>query len=117
MRANLPVAGENWFASASIDVGSADLDGVSLLFQPGAPVKSGDIIGSIEGFKAISDLYCAADGRFLGGNPALRESAALVAEDPYGAGWLFRLEANASSNTASLLSPADYETFLAEESK
>ena len=58
----------------------------------GGPVQSGQIIGSIEGFKAISDLYCAAEGSFLGGNPALVQSPALVAEDPYGDGWLYAIE-------------------------
>jgi glycine cleavage system H protein len=70
--------------------------------QPGAPVKSGDIIGSIEGFKAISDLYCAADGRFAGGNPGLRDSAALVADDPYGAGWLYAVEGKPDSKCVDL---------------
>ena len=37
----------------------------------GAPVASGQIIGWIEGFKAISDIYCIAEGKFAGGNPAL----------------------------------------------
>jgi glycine cleavage system H protein len=68
----------------------------------GAPVNSGDIIGSIEGFKAISDLYCAANGRFLGGNPALRDSAALVADDPYGAGWLYAVEGEPDSKCVDL---------------
>ncbi|MES2573049.1 MAG: glycine cleavage system protein H, partial [Verrucomicrobiota bacterium] len=53
--------------------------------QPGATVASGEIIGSIEGFKAISDLYCAVDGTFIGGNPALAEKIELVGKDPYGA--------------------------------
>ena len=58
----------------------------------GTPVASGDIIGSIEGFKAISDLYCVADGRFVGGNPAVRDDAELVGKDPYGAGWLYMID-------------------------
>ncbi|HYR59235.1 MAG TPA: glycine cleavage system protein H [Chthoniobacteraceae bacterium] len=58
----------------------------------GAAVASGEIIGSIEGFKAISDLYCAAAGAFAGGNPALREKIEAVGEDPYGAGWLYAVE-------------------------
>jgi glycine cleavage system H protein len=41
----------------------------------------------------------------------------LLNEDPYGAGWLFRLESSASSNAASLMSAGAYESFLAEESK
>jgi glycine cleavage system H protein len=58
----------------------------------GAPVASGEIIGSIEGFKAISDIYCAAHGTFAGGNPALRESIDAVGEDPYGTGWLYAVD-------------------------
>jgi len=57
--------------------------------QVGDPVRSGQIIGWIEGFKAISDLYCIAEGTFGGGNPALKEQIELVNQDPYRAGWLF----------------------------
>jgi glycine cleavage system H protein len=57
----------------------------------GAPVASGEIIGSIEGFKAISDIYCPAEGQFAGGNPALRTDIEMVSRDPYGAGWLYEI--------------------------
>jgi glycine cleavage system H protein len=60
--------------------------------KAGDPVISGEIIGSIEGFKAISDLYCVAEGTFAGGNPDLRERIELVGKDPYGAGWLYVVE-------------------------
>lgn len=59
--------------------------------QPGDVVESGEIVGSVEGFKAISDLYSPAAGVFEGGNPALVEDPASIGEDPYGKGWLFRL--------------------------
>ena len=58
----------------------------------GDAVASGGIIGSIEGFKAISDIYCVADGKFAGGNSALAESIDKVGEDPYGAGWLYEFD-------------------------
>lgn len=57
--------------------------------QPNAPVASGQVIGWIEGFKARSDLFCVAEGRFLGANPALEANPALINQDPYGAGWLY----------------------------
>jgi glycine cleavage system H protein len=60
--------------------------------KPGDSIASGDIIGSIEGFKAISDIYCVADGRFAGSNPALREAVEKVGDDPYDAGWLYEFE-------------------------
>jgi glycine cleavage system H protein len=56
---------------------------------PGATVGEGEIIGWVEGFKAISDLYCMVPGQFLGGNPALLETISLVSREPYGAGWLY----------------------------
>jgi glycine cleavage system H protein len=58
----------------------------------GAAVAGGEIIGSIEGFKAISDIYCVGDGRFAGDNPALRAQIELVGKDPYGAGWLYLID-------------------------
>ena len=67
---------------------------VDLQFEKkdGDAVASGEIIGAIEGFKAISDIYCVADGRFAGGNAALREHIELVGDDPYGDGWLYVVE-------------------------
>ena len=58
----------------------------------GDAVASGGIIGSIEGFKAISDIYCVADGAFAGGNPGLSENIGKVGDDPYGTGWLYEIE-------------------------
>ena len=67
-----------------------------------APVASGEIIGSIEGFKAISDIYCVADGRFAGGNPALRDDIELVGREPYGAGWLYEIEGQPDAKCVTL---------------
>ena len=47
------------------------------------------MIGWIEGFKAVSDIYTPIDGRFEGGNPELDSEIMLVRKDPYGRGWLF----------------------------
>ena len=57
--------------------------------QPGARVKPGQIVGWVEGFKAISDLFCVAEGEFVGINPALKEKIGLLSDDPYGEGWLY----------------------------
>jgi glycine cleavage system H protein len=55
----------------------------------GAPVKCGEKLGWIEGFKALSDLFCLARGEFLGPNVALEDHLTLINQDPYGAGWLY----------------------------
>lgn len=59
---------------------------------PGQPLKPGDIVGAIEGFKAVSDLYCVGTGRFVGGNPALGKDLDSLGRDPYAEGWLYEFE-------------------------
>jgi glycine cleavage system H protein len=60
--------------------------------EPQTPVQPGQVLGWVEGFKAISDLYCAAEGIFLGGNPGLKEQISLINKDCHGAGWLYRVK-------------------------
>ena len=60
--------------------------------EAGAAVEPGAIVGWIEGFKAISDLYAIAAGRFAGGNPLLKEKIAVVNKDPFGEGWIYLVE-------------------------
>ena len=59
--------------------------------EPGARVAPGQIVGWVEGFKAISDLFCVAEGKFAGGNAALKEKIGLISQHPYGAGWVYRV--------------------------
>lgn len=56
---------------------------------PGTAVKTGQILGWVEGFKAISDIYCVVDGEFVGVNPTLKEKLQTIHKDPFGAGWLY----------------------------
>lgn len=49
--------------------------------QAGDAVQVGDIVGNIEGFKAVSDLYCVVDGVFGGGNPALADGLEPLSRD------------------------------------
>lgn len=57
----------------------------------GAAVKTGQPIGWIEGFKAVTDLYAPFAGTFEGANPELRTAIGLVQSDPAGRGWLYSL--------------------------
>jgi glycine cleavage system H protein len=59
--------------------------------ETGAPVQCGQIIGWVEGFKAISDLFCVAEGEFAGNNSALKENINLITKDPHQAGWLYEV--------------------------
>ena len=54
-----------------------------------APVAPGDEIGSVEGFKAASDVYCVMTGAFQGMNPALAADACIIRSSPYVEGYLY----------------------------
>jgi glycine cleavage system H protein len=68
-----------------------DLVEFSFTIRSGAQVEVGQAIGTIEGFKAVSDLYCVASGEFAGANPDLERDPTLLDRDPYDRGWLYRL--------------------------
>jgi glycine cleavage system H protein len=55
----------------------------------GVRIEVGQVVGWTEGFKAMSDIYSAASGEFLGPNPALSENITLIDTQPYGDGWLY----------------------------
>jgi glycine cleavage system H protein len=57
----------------------------------GTHVSVGQEVGSIEGFKAVSTLYSAAEGEFLGAGEELASDITAVESDPYGRGWLYRV--------------------------
>ncbi len=57
--------------------------------KPGDALKVGQIIGWVEGFKAVSDLYSVAVGQFVRGNPELAGNLELLTSDTYDAGWLY----------------------------
>jgi glycine cleavage system H protein len=79
--------------------------------EPGAAIAVGEHIGWMEGFKAISEIYAAAAGEFLGGNPALDERVELVDSKPYGEGWLYRLHCEGEPERLDVLG---YIAFLDE---
>lgn len=68
-------------------------DFVELEFQPrpGENIQVGQVLGWIEGFKAVTEIYSSAQGEFLGPNPVLEQDITRPDTDPYGEGWLYRV--------------------------
>lgn len=67
--------------------------------KPGDAVAVGQAIGWVEGFKALTDLYCVIDGEFVGGNGALEKDVTLTDSDPYGEGWLYAARGRPEANS------------------
>ena len=70
--------------------------------EPGTSVQLGQIIGWVEGFKAISDLYCVVQGRFLRANPDLDQSIQWITRHPYDKGWLYEVEGEVDPKSLSV---------------
>jgi glycine cleavage system H protein len=69
-----------------------DIVDVQFEKQSGDGLASGEIVGSIEGFKAISDIYSVCDGEFVAANTALQQDVELVSREPYAGGWLYEVQ-------------------------
>ena len=82
--------------------------------EAGRSLKAGEACAVVESVKAASDVYSPVAGKVVAANEALSGKPELLNEDPYGKGWLFRLETNA--DLSALLSAEGYEAFLAAES-
>lgn len=76
-----------------------DLVEINFNASVGDEVDVGQTIGSIEGFKAISELYCTVQGQFESINQQLSEDPSLLDRDPYDAGWLYRVRGKPSETT------------------
>ena len=97
------------------DFAQSQLGDVIFLELPevGATLEAGDRFGVIESVKAASDLFVPVGGRVAEVNQTLSDSPELVNSDPYGAGWILRLE-DVDQAGADLLDEAAY-TRLTEE--
>jgi len=70
---------------------------------PGGGIHVGDDIGTMEGLKAVTTIFSAADGRFQGEGELLRRDVTLAESDPYGRGWLYRLQGTPAPDTVDVL--------------
>jgi glycine cleavage system H protein len=75
----------------------------------GAVVKAGASIGEIESVKATSDIYCGVSGKITGVNEAVVKNPADINADPFGKGWLVKIEASDPSELNALLDARSYD--------
>lgn len=78
----------------------------------GQTIEEGEIFGSVEAVKTVSDLFIPVSGEILEFNDELESSPELVNEDPYGKGWMVRIKITGS--TDDLLSVEAYKELIGE---
>jgi glycine cleavage system H protein len=83
----------------------------------GTEVTAGDIFGTVESTKSVSDLYAPVSAKVVAINGDLDGSPHLVNSEPYGGGWLIDLQVDGGAleqGFAALLDPEAYRSTLAE---
>ncbi len=76
----------------------------------GQTISHGEIFGTVEAVKTVSDLYMPVNGKVLEVNPALDGSPEKVNADPYGDGWMIKVTVNGSVND--LLTADQYKELI-----
>jgi glycine cleavage system H protein len=100
----------------NVTVGITDFAQTSLgdvtfvqLPETGKVFKKGEIIGSVESVKAVSDIYAPISGKITKVNQDVLNDPALLNQDPYGKAWLIEVEASNAGELNELLSPEAYK--------
>ena len=75
----------------------------------GKEMQAGEIFGSVEAVKTVSDLYLPVSGTILELNAALAGVPEAVNNDPYGGGWMIKMKVNNIDDVAELMDSVGYE--------
>ena len=75
-------------------------------------LKEGDVFGTVEAVKTVSDLYLPIDGKILEFNEELESKPELVNDDPYGKGWMVMIEVSNVAQLETLLTASEYEALI-----
>ncbi len=104
---NIAVIGITDFAQGELgDIVFVDVDTVD------DELNSGDVFGSVEAVKTVSDLYLPLSGTVVEFNEELEDQPELLNTDPYGKGWIIKLQIADQSQQSELLSAEEYQATL-----
>ena len=78
----------------------------------GETVAAGDVFGSIEAVKTVSDAFCPVSGEVLEFNPAVDADPSIVNKDAYGEGWIVRIRLSDPAEADALLNAEQYAELI-----
>jgi len=87
------------------------------LNDKGSPIKQGEVFGTVESVKAVSELYAPASGTIVEINEALLEAPEIINKDPYGDGWMIVIEMEDRAELNNLMDSQEYRTYVEKEAK
>jgi len=112
-----PTDEDGVFLVGVTDYAQGELGDVVFLELPSAgdSFGKGDVFGTIEAVKAVSDLYAPVTGEVVEVNAALDDDPALVNSDPYGEGWMLRIRVSDDAEMEDLMDSEGYTKLIGED--
>jgi glycine cleavage system H protein len=80
----------------------------------GEELNKEDVFGTVEAVKTVSDLFMPLSGKVLERNDAIDGNPESVNSDPYGAGWMIKMEIKDASELSGLLDAAAYRSLIGQ---
>jgi glycine cleavage system H protein len=80
----------------------------------GETLSTGDVFGTVEAVKTVSDLFMPLAGTVESFNESLEDTPEIVNQDPYGAGWMVKIKFDADTDISELLSADQYKEVIGE---
>lgn len=107
MEGNIATVGITDYAQGELgDIVFVDVDSLE------DELKSGDVFGSVEAVKTVSDLFLPLSGKVTEFNEDLEDSPELLNSDPYGKGWIIKMEIEEGADMSELLSAEEYQATI-----
>jgi len=85
--------------------------------EPGRVLQVDEMFGTVESVKAVADLYAPLAGEVVEANAAVTQRAEMVNEDPYGEGWLIKVQIADPSELDNLLTAEQYAAYIEERQR
>jgi len=80
----------------------------------GETLSAGDVFGTVEAVKTVSDLFMPLAGTVDSFNQNLEDSPEVVNQDPYGEGWMVKIKIDDNTDTSELLTADQYKEIIGE---
>ena len=107
LEGNVATVGITDFAQSELgDIVFVDVDTVD------DDLNAGEVFGSVEAVKTVSDLYLPVSGKVIEFNEELDGEPELVNTDPYGKGWIVKVELSEGADQSELLTAEQYQELI-----
>ena len=104
---NIAIVGITDFAQGELgDIVYLEIDTL------GSQIDSNEVFGTVEAVKTVSDLFMPVNGKVVDVNSSLEDNPEAVNDDPYGDGWIIKIEVSNPSDIDALMNSEEYKNLI-----